>query len=129
MTTQDQLAQVAFNLVYIPHMSQAIYQALQVNASLGSCFWITPSGTSEENSVYLEVLRPVTRDGKEDGDYLILDILFPTISEEHGEYLVLEIVLLVPADSEEVCEGLLVKPPMALHNHKHHLGHVRFFFC
>jgi len=29
-------------------MVQAIYQALQSSASLGSCFWINPSGTSPE---------------------------------------------------------------------------------
>ncbi len=44
----DQLAQlnrIKFCLVYTSHMVQAIYQALQSSASLGSCFWINPSGT------------------------------------------------------------------------------------
>ncbi len=39
----DQLARFAFDLVYTSHMVQAIYRALQGNASLGSCFWINPS--------------------------------------------------------------------------------------
>ena len=41
----DQLARFAFDLVYTSHMVQAIYQAPQSSASLGSCFWINPSGT------------------------------------------------------------------------------------
>ncbi len=40
----DQLARFAFDLVYTSNMVQAIYQALQSSASLGSCFWINPSG-------------------------------------------------------------------------------------
>ena len=40
----DQLARFAFDLVYTSHMVQAIYQALQSSASLGSRFWINPSG-------------------------------------------------------------------------------------
>jgi len=43
-TTSDQLARFAFDLVYTSHIVQAIYQALQSNASLGCCFWINPSG-------------------------------------------------------------------------------------
>ncbi len=39
----DQLARLAFDLVYTSHMVQAIYQALQSSASLGSCLWINPS--------------------------------------------------------------------------------------
>ena len=42
-STDDQLARFAFDLVYTSHMVQAIYRALQGNASLGSCFWINPS--------------------------------------------------------------------------------------
>ncbi len=33
------------DLVCTSHMVQAIYQALQNSASLGSCVWINPSGT------------------------------------------------------------------------------------
>ncbi len=40
----DQLARFAFDLVYTSHMIAANYQALQTNASSGSCFWINPSG-------------------------------------------------------------------------------------
>ncbi len=40
--TDDYTDQLAFHLMYPSHMVQAIYQALQSSASLGSCFWINP---------------------------------------------------------------------------------------
>ena len=42
----------AFDLLFTPHMIQAMYQALQSSASLGSCFWINPSGSI---SLYCDV--------------------------------------------------------------------------
>ncbi len=47
----DQLARFAFGHVYTSHMVQAIYRALQSSASLGSCFWINPSGNNEVWSI------------------------------------------------------------------------------
>ncbi len=41
-TTQDQHARFAFDLVYTPHMIQAIHQAVQSSASFGVLFLDQP---------------------------------------------------------------------------------------